>query len=156
MVNVGKKIWKRGDLFIWLTGAGLAFSLIITVALVLGIVVNAMGTFWPGEIRILHLNDGSQVLGTQVGREVIPDFSSGAKRVDIHRIQIKKANRDIYTSDFIWVDESQIKSIETPENVVAVERREWGYFFGFIKEIVDKDKSLAQGTAEGLKTAKNI
>lgn len=156
IIDTGKKIWKRGDLFIWLTGAGLALSLIMTLALFLAILVNAMGAFWPGEIKILHLHDGSQVLGVQVGREKIPDYGSDPKKLDHYRIQIKKANRDIYDSDFVWVDEEKIKSLETPDEVVVVERREWGYFFGFIKEITDGDKIIARGTVEGLKIAQKL
>ncbi len=157
MVNLGKKIWKRGDLFIWLTGAGLALSLIMTIALVLAIVVNAMGTFWPGEIKILNLQDGSQVLGTQVGKEKIPHYGPpDDSRENPYRIQIKKANRDIYSSDYVWIDENKIKTIQIPDMVVAVERREWGYFYGYIKEVVDGDQTIAKGTASSLKTLQEV
>ncbi|MBC8287680.1 MAG: phosphate ABC transporter permease PstA [Nitrospinae bacterium] len=156
LIATGKKIWKRGDLFIWWTGAGLALSLIMTTALIMAIVVNAVGSFWPGEIQVLTLNDGSQVLGMQVGREKIPDFGPSNTKPERYRIQIKKANRDIYGSDFTWVDEDKIKTIQLPQKVVAVERREWGYFFGFIKEVLDGDKVIAQGTVEGLKVTQNI
>ena len=156
MLDVGKKIWKRGDLFIWMTGAGLALSLIMTTALLVAIVVNAAGSFWPGEVRILNLTDGSSILGMQVGREKIPNFGSPDEKPDRYRVQIKKANRDIYGSDFVWVDEDTIKTMQVPEKVVVVERREWGYFFGFIKEIRDGDKVIARGTTEGLKVVQNL
>ena len=156
MVNLGKKIWKRGDLFIWLTGAGLSLSLIMTMALVLAIVVNAMGTFWPGEIQVLQLNDGSQVLGVQVGREQIPNYGSPDEQKEVYRVQIKKANRDIYDSDFVWVDESKIKLSQTPEVVVAVARREWGNFFGYVKEVLDGDRVIAQGTEKSLRVVQDL
>ena len=95
IVNVGKTNWKRGDLFVWLTGAALALSLILPTALLIGIFVNAMGSFWPEEIQILNLNDGSKVLGSQVGREIIPNYGTPADRQETYRVQIKKANRDI-------------------------------------------------------------
>ncbi len=155
-MGTAKKIWQRGDLFIWLTGAGLAFSLIMTAALLLGVVVNAAGFFWPGEIRILSLHDGSQVLGVQTGREMIPDFSAPDGKSGRYRVQIKKANRDIYGSDFVWIDEDKIKTVQIPDKVVAVERKEWGFFFGFVKEIRDGDKILARGTMEGLKIAQDL
>ena len=156
IVNVGKKIWKRGDLFIWLTGAGLALSLILTTALLMDIVVNAMGSFWPREIKILNLNDGSKVLGTQMGREIIPNYGTPDERKETYRVQIKKANRDIYNSDFVWIDEDKIKSVQFPKEVVAVARREWGFFFGTIKEVLDGDQVIAKGTQESLKTIKNL
>jgi len=155
-VNIGKKIWKRGDLFIWLTGAGLALSLILTTALLLGIVVNAFGSFWPGKIQILNLNDGSKVLGTQVGRENIPNYGTPDERKATFRVQIKKANRDIYNSDFVWIDEDKIKIVQFPEEVVSVTRREWGYFFGYIKEVLDGDQVIARGTHESLKVVQSL
>ncbi len=155
-VNIGKKIWKRGDLFIWLTGAGLALSLILTTALLMGIVVNAFGSFWPEKIQILNLNDGSKVLGTQVGRESIPNYGTPDERKETYRVQIKKANRDIYNSDFVWIDEDKIKIIQFPEEVVAVTRREWGYFFGYIKEVLDGDQVIARGTRESLKVLQSL
>jgi len=156
IVNVGKKIWKRGDLFIWITGAGLALSLILTTALLMAIVVNAMGSFWPGEIQVLNLNDGSKVLGTQVGRENIPNYGTPDEREETYRVQIKRANRDIYNSDFVWIDEDKIKIIQYPEDVVAVARREWGYFFGHIKEVLDGDQVIARGTLESLKVVQEL
>jgi phosphate transport system permease protein len=156
IVNVGKKIWKRGDLFIWFTGAGLALSLILTTALLMGIVVNAMGSFWPAEIQTLNLNDGSKVLGTQVGREEIPNYGTPDERQETFRIQIKKANRDIYNSDFVWIDEDKINTVNFPEEVVAVARREWGFFFGYIKEVLDGDQVIVRGTQESLKVVQNL
>jgi phosphate transport system permease protein len=156
MLDLGKKIWERGDLFIWLTGAGLALSLIMTTALLLAIVVNAMGTFWPGKIQVLNLTDGSKILGMHMEREKIPNFGPDDEKEELFRVQIKKANRDIYDSDFVWVDEDKIKTSQFPEDVVAVARREWGYFFGYIKEIRDEDQVIAKGTIEGLKVAQSF
>ncbi|KMP12145.1 phosphate starvation-inducible protein PhoH [Candidatus Nitromaritima sp. SCGC AAA799-A02] len=156
ITNTAKKIWQQGDLFIWLTGAGLAFSLIMTAALLLAVVVNAAGFFWPGEIRILNLHDGSQVLGVQTGRESIPDFAAPDGKTNRYRVQIKKANRDVYGADFVWIDEDKIKTVQIPDQVVAVERKEWAYFFGFIKEVHAGDKALALGAVEGLKIAQSL
>ena len=156
IVNVGKTIWKRGDLFVWLTGAALALSLILTTALLLGIFVNAMGSFWPGEIQVLNLNDGSKVLGSQVGREIIPNYGTPVDRQETYRVQIKKANRDIYNSDFVWIDENKIKTVQFPEEVLVVVRKEWGLFFGYIKEVLDGDQVIARGTRESLKSVQSL
>jgi phosphate transport system permease protein len=122
----------------------------------MAIVVNAMGSFWPGEIQILNLKDGSKVLGTQVGRENIPNYGTPDEREETYRVQIKKANRDIYNSDFVWIDEANIKIVQHPEEVVAVARREWGYFFGYIKEVLDGDQVIARGTPESLKVIQDL
>ncbi len=151
MLKAGRKVWQRGDVFIWCTGAGLALSLIMTVALLFGVVLNATQFFWPSEIQIVSLKDNSSILGMQMEREKIPDLGASPHDIDEYRIQIKRANRDIYDSDFIWVDEKNIKKTQIPDEVVAVERREWGYFFGYIKEVTDGKNRIALGTTEGLR-----
>ncbi len=156
MKTAGKNIWKRGDLFIWMTGAGLALSLIMTAALVLGIVVNATRFFWPTEIQSITLKDESKVLGMIMEREEIPTTEINSPLPVRHRIQIKKANRDLYDSDFIWLDEEDIRITQTPKDVIAVERREWGYFFGYIKEVRDSGEIIARGTVDGLKVIKDM
>jgi phosphate transport system permease protein len=50
------------------------------------------------------------------------------------------------------VDEDQIQAREQPEDVLAIERREWGNFFGRIQAVKKKERVLATGNTEGLKT----
>ena len=40
-------IWSRGEFFIWLTGAALAFALIMVAALLSVVLYNGFGFFWP-------------------------------------------------------------------------------------------------------------
>jgi phosphate transport system permease protein len=146
-----RKFLKSGDVFIWLSGAALAFCLILVAALLTSIFVNATTFFWPDSIVRIGLKDGSIVLGQETAREKIPQAMSvreGKKQG--YRIQIKRGNRDIYGSDFIWIDEDQIQSRQYPENALLIERLEWGDFLGNIKLVRDRGKVLAEGSEAGL------
>ena len=48
-----KRFWKGGDPFIWLTGGALAFALIMVAGLVILILWNGLGFFWPTDVTRL-------------------------------------------------------------------------------------------------------
>ncbi len=129
------KFWKSGDPFIWLTGGALAFSLLMISGLIVLILVNGLGQFWPADLVELHLKDGQLVLGEEWGREEIPGDLTGLETGVEHRVRIKIGNRDLYPLDFRWIDESGIESRERPENAIAIERAEWGNFYGYFRSL---------------------
>jgi phosphate transport system permease protein len=116
------------------------------------IMMNGLGYFWPKNLVELTLNDGTLVVGQLTGREGIPDSVTPDSPEGKFRIQVKVGNRDLYGLDFRWVDEDQIQAREQPRDVLAIERREWGNFFGRIQAVKKKERVLATGNTEGLKT----
>jgi len=58
-----KRFWKSGDPFIWLSGGALAFSLIMVAGLVILVLMNGLGSFWPSPIARLTLADGKELMG---------------------------------------------------------------------------------------------
>ena len=114
--------------------------------------VNGLGFFWPKNLVEYTLNDGTKVLGEAAGREVIPQTVSPDSPKGKFRVRLKVGNRDLYGLDFRWVNEQQIQSSGEPKEVLAIERREWGMFFGEIQAVKEKEKVLASGHTEGLKT----
>ncbi len=144
-----RKFWKSGDPFIWLTGGALAFSLIMVAGLVLLVLVNGMGFFWPEGVVRLTLTDGKVIVGQIMGREVIPEPGAPPGTLRKYRIQVKQGNRDLYGADFLWVDEAKIAKREAPPEVVVIERREWGNLYGVIKEVKEGDRVVAVGPEIG-------
>ena len=55
--------WRSGDPFVWLAGAMLGVSLLMVAGLVILILVNGLGYFWPRSVERFSLADGSVVLG---------------------------------------------------------------------------------------------
>jgi phosphate transport system permease protein len=143
------RLWRSGEPFIWLTGGALALSLIMVAGLVLLVLVNGLGFFWPKDIVLLTLTDGKQVMGQVMEQEAIPQPGAPAGTLPKYRIKIKQGNRDLYGADFVWVDEDQIAKREWPREALALERREWGTLIGTLKEVKDGGKAVAQGPEAG-------
>lgn len=136
--------WQSGDPFVWLTGGALSFCLIMIIALIVIVSINALGFFWPGRLLYGKLKDGSDLLGQVVAQEETARSVArgGAKQ---YRTEVQVANRDLYGADFRWLDDDTILSQDFPEHAVAFERWEWGPLFGYLKEIRQDDQVIAQG-----------
>ncbi len=133
------KFWKSGDPFVWLTGGALAASLLMILGLVLLILINGLGQFWPDDLSEVILKNDQKLLGEIWEREAIPSDAIAASDGIGHRIRMKIGNRDLYALDFRWVDESDIARIERPANALAMERIEWGNFYGYFKAVKMND-----------------
>ncbi len=132
-----RKFWKDGDAFVWLTGGALAFALLMVTGLILLILTNGLGFFWPAEVCTFGLKDGRTVIGQITGREFIPQPDAPAGTPLRERIQVRQGNRDLYGVDFLWIDEDAIISREAPADLVVIERREWGNFYGRVGGVRD-------------------
>lgn len=140
-----KKTLSGGEPFVWLTGAALAFSLLMVLGLLVLVMVNGLGFFWPADLWLLELEDGTRVAGRVVQREAIPDPDAPADAPVRHRIKVKQGNRDLTGADFVWVDEERVARRTRPADLVVVERLEWGDFFGWPVEVRDGERPLGVG-----------
>jgi len=145
-----KQIFKSGDIFIWFTGMGLGISLIMISGLLVLILVNGKNYFWPSELVELTLPDGRKQMGEIIAREPVPltNLPDSLKDAEINRIQMKIGNRDLYGFDFIWLDEREIRSTTTPSYAAAIERFEFGNFYGYINQILVEGEVKVQGEKE--------
>ena len=137
------KFWRGGDPFIWLAGSALALCLTMITGLVGVILYNGAGVFWPQDLTMLRLKDGSRVMGTVVDRQEIPGEEGQ------YRLQLKIGNRDAYGLDFRWVDEARIEALETAPDAVVFERVEWGDAYGFIAGVYERERRTAVGEERG-------
>ena len=134
-------IWKTGVPFIWLTGGALAICLLMITGLVALVLYNGTGFFWPSDIEAVTLKDGQKAMGQRWDKQEIPASSrTGSGRF---RIQLKVGNRDVYGSDFRWIDEADIQDAQYPKDAVVFERREWGNFYGFINALYEGEARVA-------------
>ncbi|NIR47387.1 phosphate ABC transporter permease PstA [candidate division KSB1 bacterium] len=129
-----KKYWKSGDPFVWLTGGALAFSLLMILGLIVLILANGLSQFWPASLTEFQMKSGQKVLGEIWEREQIPEFKTDSKE-DKYRLRLKIGNRDLYSLDFKWIDEANIEEREQPPNAIAIERWEWGNFYGYFSNL---------------------
>ena len=157
-----KNYWKRGEPMVLAAGATLAVILFMTITLMAVILGNSLGYFWVKGLVRFTLADGSAVMGqlTDTDRHALTNSK---------RLQLKVGNRDLYSQDFRWVDESDISARDLPKDAYLLERREHGNFFGFLKglkstggvEVKADHATLLQlygdvtGKQDGLKSIKN-
>ena len=117
---------EAGERWVWASGSVVSFSLLLTFGLVWLIVVNALGYFWPKELLQLELKEGP-ILGMLVEKE-----NTLAER---QRWKIKVGNRDLGGNPFRWIWMDEAKRIHTPAEAVALERLEFGQFYGFLQSV---------------------
>ncbi|MCE9615245.1 MAG: phosphate ABC transporter permease PstA [Lentisphaerae bacterium] len=110
-------------------------ALLMVTGLVLLILVNGLGFFWPRTMYAFTLKDGRTVVGQITMRETVPQPDAAEGTPERHRIQIRQGNRDLYGMDFLWVDEDAIVSRAAPVELAVIERREWGNFHGRVEAL---------------------
>jgi len=122
------KFWRVGEPMVWLSAAALTLTLLSAATLLVVIMVNGLGVFWPSNIEEVHLRDGSKIFGQLIRSE------ENAEKTGLRR-QYKIANRDLYGLDFRWIDEARIAESVYPDELIVLERIEHGDFYGRIKAI---------------------
>jgi phosphate transport system permease protein len=132
-----KRYWRIGEPCVWGSAAALATTLMIALTLIIVVMVNGLGVFWPSVLQQLELQDGSRMLGELTQREAVYE-GEGFRR------QYKVGNRDLYSLDFRWIDEEQIIASSEPEAAIVLEREEYGNFFGFLKDLQVSELNLPE------------
>ncbi len=123
-----KKFWREGEPFVWATGAAMSLTLLVTATLVMVVMINGLGVFWPSDVTRVTLENDQQVMGEIIQREPLP---SG----DGERLQFKIGNRDLYGLDFRWIDQQDIVATDIPESAIVLERYEYGNFYGELSQV---------------------
>jgi phosphate transport system permease protein len=140
------RFWKAGDAYIWISGLALMITLVMIGGLLFLIAAKGLGSMWPADIGHYTLKDGSAYLGQLRARESVreQDGTSGSES----RIKLKIGNRDLYGLDFRWIDEVDIASRDYPRDAVVIERREWGDYHGYLKEIRKNGEVIPGGNPQ--------
>ncbi len=156
-MRIGLKQWFSSGLpWIWLNGAAVSINIIMVVGVLALIAVRGLGHFWPAPIlqaQVQVQQQSTRLIGSIVDDELVSAEQlrgSGvilpASQESAKRLLIKTGNRDVTRADFLWVLEQDLTSIVYPQEMMALERREWGNFYGrlvALKEagsmIVDRD-----------------
>lgn len=122
-----KKYWREGEPFVWGTAVALTLTLLMAATLIVVVLVNGLGVFWPSPVALATLKDGGAVMGNILQEEADPEGGE--------RLQFKTGNRDLYGIDFRWIGRKEISAVRYPEDAAVLERMENGNFFGFLKKV---------------------
>ncbi|NLY14640.1 MAG: phosphate ABC transporter, permease protein PstA, partial [Gammaproteobacteria bacterium] len=157
-MKVSLKKWvASGSPWVWLNAGAVAISVVLVLGLLGVIASRGLVHFWPSSLQEYQYTDqqGAQmaVLGERVQREQVTaeqirnaglPVPEGQDILD--RQLIKVGNRELYGSDFRWVLEHQLSDLHYPKQAVALERREWGNFYGYIVGIKENGQLIAEQT----------
>lgn len=154
------KTWfKSGTPWIWMNAGAVSIAVIMTLGLMMVIAVRGLGHFWPADIVEADYQIPGQEARVMAGEisqiEEVPRarLAASGLPVDVNggefmtRELFKVGNRDIYGADFTWVVGEWLSNPRTPENLTALERREWGNFYGYLVNVKENGVLVAEGDA---------
>jgi len=145
--------YKSGSPWIWLNGGAVTLCMLMVIGLLGLIAVRGFGHFWPANIVLTSAtnNAGEKhiIMGEIVRSEVIAaavardnGYTIPAENELLTRYLIKLGNKDITSRDFIWALDIGMDEWQYPLDAVAVERREWGNFYGYLLAIHENGKPV--------------
>ena len=155
--NSLKGWFKSGSPGVWISGGAVSIAVIMTLGLLAVIAVRGLAHFWPADLVHASYNVPGManhlVIGEIVQREEVPRErlkSAGLPVPDdgpefMTRELVKVGNRDINGADFTWIVGDWLTEQSTPPELLALERREWGNFYGYLVNIKEQGKVVAEG-----------
>ncbi len=150
---------KSGSPWIWMNAGAVSIAVIMTLGLLAVIAVRGMAHFWPADVIVADYQvPGSEprlLAGERVQAEQVPRARLAASGLPVAaeggefmtRELLKVGNREVYGADFTWVVGEWLSNERTPRNIVVLERREWGNFYGELLNVKEGGNLVAEGEA---------
>lgn len=151
------KEWvKSGTPWIWGTAGGLAVALVLVFGVLWLTAARGLIYFWPSQVveTTYVEKDGSKIrlIGeikeqeeVSVRRLVESGFKIPGNEKFTTRYLLKLGNRDVSGFDFKWYPAPLLTEMTYPKNLLTVERREWGNFYGHLKAVKENGAVVAEG-----------
>lgn len=151
-----KQWFKSGEPWVWLNAAAVSANLILVVGLFTLIAVRGLGHFWPAQVVEYGYKDKDGIATVIVGEIVDTVVLSAQQAKDanyeilaggdsLEQKLIKTGNRDTTGMDFRWIEQQRISGETFPADMLVVERREWGNFYGRLVAVKEQGKTIASG-----------
>ena len=168
MSNQSLSSWfKGGSPWVWLNAGAVSISLVMVLGLLGLIAVRGLSHFWPADIvAVSYMEPGSEsitLLGEIVDKETVSALRLKNAGVELpegrssgQRFLLKVGNRDYFGLDFRWVNGPWMAEETRPDKVVAIERREWGHFYGYLAAVKESGELVAEGDAAWTELQKRV
>lgn len=150
--------WMRaGEPWVWLNAGAVAISILMVVGLLALLTVRGMSHFWPRDVMQANYVPPTpsgevlrtQVIGEFVESEIVLSAQIASSGIPVDESQefyerqlLKLGNRDLTGADFTWVLSDFVEDVEYPQEIVALERREWGNFYGHLSAIEEAGEAI--------------
>jgi len=148
--------FKSGSPWVWLNAGAVSISLVMVVGLLGLIAVRGLSHFWPANVMEVSYTEPNQqvesLIGEVIETETVP--ASQLKRVGVElaegqvsaeRVLVKVGNRDYFGMDFRWVNAPWLGQASYPKELLSIERREWGRFYGRLVTVKQQGEVIATG-----------
>ena len=137
-----------GEPMVWLSGMGLTMGLLLIIGLLGVIFVNGVPYFWPKRVAEVTLAEGATVPG--IDKKFAGELRMQRTRSDnaTEESQYYLGNRDIYGFSFKFVDDNLIAEKTYPEELISIEREEYGRAIGYPIKLVLADGSEVEAGSE--------
>jgi len=151
-----KDWYKSGTPGIWITAGAVALSLVMVFAVLSMTALRGLGHFWPKPVvetqfvekdgkRIRLIGEISDDQEVAVRRLTESGYKIPGDALFTTRALFKVGNRDVYGFDFRWYPQPLLGAFSYPEDIITVERREWGNFYGHLKAVKEQGRVVAEG-----------
>nr|WP_272891715.1 phosphate ABC transporter permease PstA [Stutzerimonas stutzeri] len=140
-----------------MNAGAVSIAVIMTLGLLAVIAVRGLEHFWPADVIVSDYQiPGAQprvMAGEIVQAEEVPRarLAASGLPVDVEggefmtRELLKVGNREVYGADFSWVIGEWLSNPRRPVDLVALERREWGNFYGELLNVKENGQLVAEG-----------
>lgn len=139
-----------------MTAGAVSINLLLVLGLLLLIAFRGLTHFWPANIVEYRYQDqqgqASVIIGEEVDKSLLPEGQAKAAGYEVPagaeyllQFLVKTGNRDILGSDFRWIQDQYIQTRSQPEDLISIERREWGNFYGRLLAVKESGQVIAQG-----------
>ncbi|MDP3168809.1 MAG: phosphate ABC transporter permease PstA [Polaromonas sp.] len=148
--------FKSGSPWIWLTAGAVAAAVLAVAGVMSLTALRGLGHFWPKPVAetVFTERDGRKItlIGELRDREEVATrrlrdsgFNILGNEAFTTRVLVKMGNKDVTGADFRWFPMPLLGEVSFPENIITLERREWGNFYGHLVAVKENGQVVASG-----------
>ncbi|MDP3419675.1 MAG: phosphate ABC transporter permease PstA, partial [Thiobacillus sp.] len=150
--------YKSGEPWVWTTAGAVALSLIMVYAVVWLTAARGLTHFWPKPVTEVTFQErdgsSSRLIGEIREKQEVSlirlreqGYEVDTQDLFAERYLFKLGNKDLTGVDFKWFPAPMLGEFTYPKDLLAVERREWGNFYGHLKAVKEAGVVVAEGPA---------
>ncbi|WP_164838472.1 phosphate ABC transporter permease PstA [Pseudomonas sp. BAY1663] len=140
-----------------MNAGAVSIAVIMTLGLLAVIAVRGLAHFWPADVIVAEYQvPGSEprlLAGEVVQAEEVPRARLAASGLPVNveggefmtRELLKVGNREVYGADFSWIVGEWLSDSRKPADLMVLERREWGNFYGYLLNVKEGGQLVAEG-----------